>query len=446
MVLCSDMSEVDQRARRRIAVRLLPFVLAMYVVCYVDRVNVAFANLRMSADLGFSDRAYGLGVGMFFVGYILFEVPGAIIVERWSARKWMARIMISWGLITILTGFIHTARQFYVFRLLVGVSEASFFPGIIVYLTHWFRHSDRAKAIGFFYIGVPGAQVAGSLIAGWLLGVNWLGVAGWRWLFILEGIPPIILGAVALFYLTDWPRQARWLPEDERDWIMKELEAETKAKKEIRDYTIWESFRDQQVVMLIIAWFLSLTAALAATYWLPTFIKRLSHLPDTKVALLVSLPGIVGIAGTLLNGWHSDKKSERRWHAALPLMGAGLCYVLLLPSHDHFAVAITLLALASALFYSFQPVIWAMPTIILCESAAAACFGLINSIGQTGGLIGPYVVSYLNEKTGNLTAAFLFIGVCFLLSASVLSALRIRSPTSGHGARALPEQRVAKQT
>jgi len=205
------MSDVSQRARRRIAVRLLPFVLAMYVVCYVDRVNVAFANLRMSADLGFSDPVYGLGVGMFFVGYILFEVPGAIIVERWSARKWMARIMISWGLITILTRFIHTPRQFYIFRWLVGVSEASFFPGIIVYLTHWFRHSDRAKAIGFFYIGVPGAQVAGSLIAGWLLGVNWLGIAGWRWLFILEGIPPIILGAVALFYLTDWPRQARWL-------------------------------------------------------------------------------------------------------------------------------------------------------------------------------------------------------------------------------------------
>jgi len=171
----ADMPEV---ARRRIAIRLLPFVLVMYVVCYVDRINVAFANLRMSADLGFGDRVYGLGVGMFFVGYVLFEVPGAIIVERWSARKWIARIMVSWGLMTILTAFIHTSRQFYVARLLVGVSEASFFPGIIVYLTHWFRESDRAKAIGIFYIGGPGAAVVASLIAGWLLGVHWLGMAG----------------------------------------------------------------------------------------------------------------------------------------------------------------------------------------------------------------------------------------------------------------------------
>jgi MFS transporter, ACS family, tartrate transporter len=440
------MSEVAQRARRRIALRLLPFVLAMYVACYVDRINVSFANLRMSVDLGFSDRVYGLGVGMFFVGYVLFEVPGALIVERWSARKWMARILLSWGLMTILTGFIHTPRQFYVARLLVGISEASFFPGIIVYLTHWFRQSDRAKAIGFFYIGVPGASVAGSLIAGWLLGVRWLGMAGWRWLFILEGIPPIILGAVALFYLTDWPHQARWLPEDERNWIMHELEAETRAKKEIRNYTMWQAFRDRQVTMLIIAWFLSLTAALAANYWLPTFLKRLSHFSDTRVALLVSLPGVAGMIGILLNGWHSDKTGDRRWHATLPLVGAGLCYLVLLGACDHFAIAFTLMSLASALFMSYQPVLWAMPTLILCESAAAACFGLINSVGQMGGFAGPYMVSYLNEKTGNLNAAFMFIGVCFLLSASALSLLRIRSPMPVQSTRVLPTQPVSEQT
>jgi ACS family tartrate transporter-like MFS transporter len=379
-------SEVGSRTRRRIAFRLLPLVLAMYVVCYVDRANVSFANLRMSADLGLSASAYGFGVGVFFVGYVLFEVPGALIVERWSARKWMARIMITWGLITILTGFVHTPRQFYLARLFVGLAEASFFPGIIVYLTHWFRHSDRAKAIGFFYIGVPGASVAGSLVASWLIGVHWRGIAGWRWLFITEGIPPIILGMIALFYMTDWPRQARWLPQDERDWITRELEAEARAKKEIRDYTIWEAFRDRQIVLLIVAWFLSLVSALAALYWMPIFIKRLSGLPDSKVALLIVLPGLLGIAGILLNGWHSDKTGERRWHAALPLLVAGLLYLLLLVPGIHFPFAMALLAVAAALFYSYQPVFWSIPTMILCESAAAACFGLIKLAWSARGI------------------------------------------------------------
>jgi len=422
-----NVPEVAKRTRRRIAVRLLPFVMVMYLVCQVDRTNVAFANLRMSTDLGFADRVYGLGVGMFFIGYVLFEVPGAIIVERWSARKWLARILISWGLITILNGFIHTAGQFYVVRLLVGVSEASFFPGIMVYLSHWFRESDRAKAAGFFFIGAPAASSAGAIIAGWLLGVRWLGIVGWRWLFILEGVPPIVLGAVALFYLTDWPREARWLSGDERQWIAKEMAAETAAKKRVRDYSIWEAFRDWRVNLLTLAWLLSLTAQLSSVYWLPTFIKRLSHLPDTRVALLCSLPGLLGIAGLMANSWHSDETGERKWHALLPLLGAGISF-LALCSGGHFAIAMTLFILGVAMFYSYQPVIWTMPTMILCESAAAASLGLINSVGQLGGLAGPYAVGYLNEKTSGLQAAFVFIGVTYLLSALVLWFIKIQSP------------------
>src|ERR1700739_1548744 len=221
----TDPKHVGQQARRRVAYRLLPFVFLLYIVNYIDRVNVSLANLRMSADLGFSDRVYGLGVGMFYVTYVLFEIPGAIIVERWSARKWIARIMISWGIITILTGFVHTAGQFYAARFFLGVAESSFFPGMIVYLTHWFRLSDRAKAIASLYAAVPAASVLGSLLAGWLLGVHWLGVVGWRWLFIVEGMPPVVLGVVTWFYLTDTPDQARWLTEDQRKWISRELES-----------------------------------------------------------------------------------------------------------------------------------------------------------------------------------------------------------------------------
>ena len=209
MICVSDLPEASARARRRVAYRLLPFVFLLYVVNYIDRVNVSFANLRMSADLGFSDRVYGLGVGMFYLTYVLFEIPGAIIVERWSARKWIARIMVSWGVITILTGFVQSAGQFYAARFFLGLAEASFFPGMIVYLTHWFSSRDRCRAIACMYVAVPTASLIGSPIAGLLLGVHWWQLAGWRWLFILEGIPAIFLGIVTVFYLTDRPAEAR---------------------------------------------------------------------------------------------------------------------------------------------------------------------------------------------------------------------------------------------
>jgi ACS family tartrate transporter-like MFS transporter len=211
---------------------LLPFVFLLYIVNYIDRVNVSFANLRMSADLGLSDRVYGLGVGMFYITYVLFEIPGAIIVERWSARKWIARIMISWGIVTILTGFVHTATQFYAARFFLGAAESSFFPGMIVYLTHWFCARDRSRAIACLYAANPAAALIGSPLAGWLLGVHWQSLAGWRWLFILEGIPAVVVGAVTYFYMTDRPVQAHWLPDDERDWLVKELEGEVQAKKQ----------------------------------------------------------------------------------------------------------------------------------------------------------------------------------------------------------------------
>ncbi len=225
-------SDVAGRARRRIAARLLPFVFLIYIVNYIDRVNVSFANLRMSAELGFSDTVYGLGVGVFYLTYVLFEIPGAIIVERWSARKWIARIMISWGIVTALTGFIHTSGQFYVARFVLGIAESSFFPGMIVYLTHWFCSFDRSRAIACLYAAVPAASLIGSPVAGALLGVHWLHLAGWRWLFILEGIPAVLLGVITLFYMTDRPEQARWLPADERDWLVRQIAGRTSGEKE----------------------------------------------------------------------------------------------------------------------------------------------------------------------------------------------------------------------
>ena len=229
-----NLSDVGQRARRRIARRLLPFLFILYFIAYLDRVNVGFAGLEMSHNLGFTDRVFGLGAGIFFVGYFLFEIPGALIVERWSARRWIARILISWGLVTILVSMIRTPAQFYGARFFLGAAEAGFFPGILVYLTHWFRHEDRARAGALFMSAIPIANVLGSPLAGWLLGVRWFGIPGWRWLFILEGIPATLLGIMTLLYLTDWPREAKWLPADEQEWIDGELQREKAAKAAIR--------------------------------------------------------------------------------------------------------------------------------------------------------------------------------------------------------------------
>jgi ACS family tartrate transporter-like MFS transporter len=424
----SRLPDVGLRARRRVALRLLPFLFLIYVVNYIDRVNVSFANLRMSADLGFSDRVYGLGIGVFYLSYILFEIPGAIDVERWSARRWIARIMVSWGLITILTGFVRNAEQFYVARFLLGLAESSFFPGMIVYLTHWFRLRERSQAIACLYIAVPAASLIGSPIAGWLLGVHWHWLEGWRWLFVFEGIPAIVLGLITLVYLTDWPAQARWLPEDEREWLSKELSSELDAKKKIKNHTILEAFLDRRVAMLTAAWFLSLTGTLGSIYWIPTFVKRLSGLSDRSVTSLLLLPALLGIVGMMLNAWHSDKTGERRWHTALPLFASGTMFELVLLTHHAVPLAILLLLLGSGIFYAFYPVFWSIPTMMLSESAAAATFGLINSLGQCGGFAGPFVIGLLNDTTHSLNASFAFIGLAYLAAGVCTLTLRVRNP------------------
>jgi MFS transporter, ACS family, tartrate transporter len=426
----SAMSEVALRARRRIAYRLLPFVFLVYVVNYIDRVNVSFANLRMSADLGFNDKVYGLGVGMFYVTYVLFEIPGAVIVERWSARKWIARIMICWGIVTALTGFIHSAGQFYTARFVLGIAESSFFPGMIVYLTHWFCSLDRSRAIACLYAAVPAASLIGSPVAGWLLGVHWLQLAGWRWLFILEGIPAIVLGVITLFYMTDRPEQARWLPAEEREWLVSKLQQELQAKKQTRNYTIAEAFSDRRILQLIAAWFLALTGSLGTIYWIPTFVKRLSGSSDRWVTTLLVIPALVGIAGMLINGWHSDKTRERRWHTAVPLFTAGLMFGLLMVVRHNVPLAILFLLLGSGFLYAYYPTFWAIPTLVLSESAAAATFGLINSVGQLGGFAGSYGIGFLNNRTGSLAASFCFIAIVYWLSGSLMLGLRVEQPES----------------
>jgi len=411
--------EIVRRARHRIARRLLPFLFLLYVIAFLDRMNVGAAALQMPRDLGFSEGVIGFGAGIFFLGYFLLEIPGALIVERWSARLWIARIMISWGLMTVLMAFIHTAHQFYLVRFLVGAAEAGFFPGVIVYLTHWFRYQDRAKAVAFFYAANPLSYVIGSPLAGLLLGLSWLGLRGWRWLFIIEGIPAVALGLITIWYLTDRPEQARWLPEEEKSWIISELQQEKEAKRRHRSFQVWEALRHRDVILLTLCYFCAMTGSYGIAFWLPTILKRLSGKSDFKVTLLAALPYVAAFITQQVNGWHSDRTQERRWHAALPVFVCGIALALAVLSRANLALSVGWFVVAGGAFYGFQPVFWAVPTRFLSESAAAASIGLINSVGNLGGFVGPMVMGYLASRTHSFSAALLYL-VASLFASGIL--------------------------
>ncbi len=419
---------VADRARRRIALRLLPYLFFLYIIAFLDRSNISSAALEIPRELGFSDNVIGVGSGIFFIGYLLLEIPGAVIVERWSARRWFARIMLTWGLVTVWMAFIHTPRQFYTVRFLLGAAEAGFFPGVIVYLTHWFTPQDRAKAVANFMAAVPISQVLGAPIAGWLLGVHWHGLSGWRWLFILEGIPAIVLGVVTYSYLTDWPRQAHWLPAEEQEWITNQLSNEKQSKKFALSISFFRAILHREVIILTFIYFVQVVAAFSFLFWLPTMVKRLSGLSNSKVLLIAALPWLFAFITMQINGWHSDRKGERRWHAAIPLFlsAAGLVPLVFFTLGTVPSLALFILVVGFVM--AFLPSFWPMPPALLSGSTAAATIGLINSIGLLGGFAGPALMGYLSGQTHSFKTSFAYMMVA-LAVAGVLT-LTLRTDTS----------------
>jgi MFS transporter, ACS family, tartrate transporter len=413
---------VEQSARRRIALRLLPYLWFLYMIAFLDRVNVAYAALEMSSDLHFTDAVFGFGAGAFFVGYVLLEIPGALIVERWSARRWIARIMLSWGLVTVVLAFIQTSRQFYLARFLLGAAEAGFFPGVLVYLTHWFGRQDRTKAVAALMSAIPLASIVGSPIAGKILAVHWYGLAGWRWLFILEGIPAMLFGIISIFYLTDWPAQSSWLAREEREWIIGELEREKQSK--VAGISVWQALRQRNVLLLTLIYFLGTAGLYGFTFWLPTILKRASGYSTWVVTLLVMLPYLAALAATLANGWHSDRTQERRLHAAIPLFvgGASLFCAMLWSSQTWTQLAFFILF--AACVHGYQPCFWALPTATLSASAAAASIGMINALGNLGGFAGPYIVGYLSTRTGSFVPSLGVLMLALILAGTVALSLK----------------------
>lgn len=416
---------------RKIGLRLLPFLFLLYIIAFLDRVNVSFAGLEMTRDLSFSDRVFGLGAGIFFVGYVVFEIPGALLVERWSARRVIARILVTWGMVTVLVALVRTPSQFYVARFLLGAAEAGFFPGVVVYLTHWFRYEDRAKAAALFMAAIPVANVVGSPLAGAILGVHWLSWPGWRWLFVLEGIPAVVFGVVTLFYLPDWPQDARWLTSEEQGWISGELAREAAAKSQNAGVSVAHALRMPRVILLTLIYFMAVTGIYGFAVWFPTILKRATGFSNLTVTLLAALPYLAGVAAMLLNGWHSDRTRERRWHTALPLFVGAACLLAALFTGGHLLVAFALMVIVGACTTAFLPSFWPLPTQFLSASAAAASIGLINALGNLGGFLGPYAMGFLRSLTGSFTAGLTVLLTCMAAGGVLVLLLPARKQGAG---------------
>jgi MFS transporter, ACS family, tartrate transporter len=413
---------------RKVTWRIIPFLFILYVIAWLDRVNVGFAGLQMNADLGFSSTVFGLGSGIFFLGYCLFEIPSNIILERVGARLWISRIMVTWGLISAALMFVRTPAAFYLLRFLLGVAEAGFFPGVIYYLSLWYPAAHRARAIAAFMTAVPVTGLIGGPLSGALLELDGLhGLAGWQWLFLLEGLPAVILGTSVLFYLKDRPETTQWLTPAERDWLVETLAAERKAcllrpniRVALTDKTVW----NLGIIFLLVA-----AGFYGYSFWAPLIIKSLTGLSSFKVGLVLGAISAVTIVGMLLNSYHSDRTGERAIHIAVPLfvMAIGLVGCALLRQPVLAIIALALVPLGHCA--SYGP-FWSMPTQFFIGPAAAAGIALVTMIANVGSFAGPTLIGIFKTHTGTHTDAFLLLGG--LAVVATLLALRIKTaPTRG---------------
>jgi ACS family tartrate transporter-like MFS transporter len=430
------------RTRKHVTRRLIPYLVFIYFLAYLDRANLGVAKLRMQTDLGFSDAVIGLGAGIFFLGYLLLDIPGSLIVERWSARKWIARIMISWGMVAALMGLLGTpafssvrpVTQFYGLRLLLGIAEAGFFPGVIVYLSHWYRAEDRARAKAYFMITQPLAIAIGVPLSRWILdNVGWFGLAGWRWVFILEGIPPVLMGIVTLWYLTDRPHKADWLADDEKQWLIAQLKAEEAIKVSAGRVRAIDALRHPQTFLLIAIFFLIVTGNQALIFFLPSIAETMKSTPVAVRTIAAGLPYACSAMGILLNGIWAHRTGALRWHTAGPMLATGISLALAVLADRTTAgpgwLMMGLFCLAGFTAQAYLPAFFTLPTILLGRSAAATAVGLI-CLGNLGGFAGPWLFGYLKTLTGRYDTGLWVLAGCMLLAGTL--ATQIRVPPISH--------------
>lgn len=421
--------------------RLLPLLFICYIIAYVDRTNVAVAKLTMAEDLpAFTSWVFGFGGGIFFLGYFLLEIPGSLIVEKWSARKWICRIMVTWGIMAAITAFVRTPTQFYIVRFFLGVAEAGFFPGVLVYLTHWFTTRDRARAISYFLVASPIAMMIGPAISRLFIDIGrtitidgvtrtnppLLGLQGWQWIYIIWGIPAVVAGIIVLFYLTDRPRHAKWLTEEEREALESELAREKALKGDAKHKSALAAFTNPRVLLLSLAYFGIVTANYGIEFFLPSVLKQWYNLTPGQVSLLAIIPSLLIIPGQLFVGWSSDRFRERRWHAVIPVVIGSTMLLVTTFTQGNLILTVLCFTIAAAGTKSYMPAFWSLPSLFLTSSAAAGSVGMINSIGNLGGFLGPMVMGYMDSNFGEYRYGLYVLCATSLCSAFLISLLPLK--------------------
>jgi len=422
------MHEIEIRTIAKVSKRLVPFLIVCYFVAYLDRVNVGFAALTMNQDLGLSQTAFGFGAGIFFLAYFFFEVPSNLLLERFGARKWIARIMLSWGILSGTMAFIPAIagatglgneNTFYLLRVLLGVAEAGFFPGIIFYLTLWFPAEYRARIVGYFMAAIPLSTVIGAPISGALLYMHGgLGLAGWQWLFIIEALPAIILSGVVFFFLTDRPVEANWLAPDERAWLAERLALEQRQRQAVRDYSVMEALLNPRVLGLSLVYFGAVATNYGLSFFLPQIVKTFG-LNIFLTTVVSAMPYAVGVVGMVSWGRRSDRAVERRFHTAFPLFIAAAGIAVSTVFDDPTLKMVSLCVAGFGIFANL-PVFWTLPTAFLSGAAAAAGIAVINSIGNLAGFAGPFAMGWIKDHTGSYTGGLLLLAALGILAMGIV--------------------------
>ncbi|PAD35787.1 MFS transporter [Terribacillus saccharophilus] len=438
---------LEKSTTRKVTLRLIPFLFLCFFISILDRVNISFAALQMNEDLGFSNAVYGLGAGIFFLGYFLLEVPGSAIMTRIGARCWISRIMISWAIIAILMAFVTEPWQFYTARFLLGVAEASFYPCMVYYLSGFFQSKHHAKAIAAFMLAIPGANAVGAPLSTFLMQINWLNLAGWQWLFILEAVPAMILGIICFFYLDDRLEDVKWLKEEERNWLLEVTQKEKEAKQQVKHYTFAQALKDRDVLILSAGYFCWMFGYYGINMFLPTVTESMSEslsISTQGLGWLLGLMYAIAMVAMILVGNHSDKKNERRWHVAACLTTSAIAMIAssyVAESNIILSFVLLTIALCGA-FGAYSP-FWAIPPSFLTESAAAGAIALINSIGNLGGFFGPYAVGYIRDTTGSFTMSMFFLGISMILSSLIIIFL---VKQSGKAVSRIAEKKLGKSS
>ncbi|MEU4343483.1 MFS transporter [Nocardia sp. NPDC023852] len=405
---------------RKVVRRIVPFLILCYVVSYLDRVNVGFAKLQMSDDLGFSEAAFGLGAGLFFIGYFLFEVPSNLLLQRIGARVWIARIMISWGLVSALFVFVTNETMFYALRFLLGAAEAGFYPGVILYCTYWFPSHRRARVIAMFMSAIPVAGIFGNPLSGWIMdrfqGVH--GWQGWQWMFLFEALPAVVVGVITLVYLDNSVRSAKWLTDEEKSIV--ERAVATDAAHQTVHGRVWDAFREPKVWLMSVIYFCFVMGQYALTFWMPTFVESTGIKGGFAVGLLSAVPFLAALVAMNLFGRSADKRRERRWHLVIPSLMGAVGFTLAASWTGSTALSLVALAVAAAGVLTCAPLFWSLPTGFLGGAAAAAGIAAINSVGNLAGFVSPYMIGALKDATGSTSIPMYVLAFALLIGAGAV--------------------------